>query len=49
LNIDDDTELDETIAELRSEALLELCQDCQDLIIKQNNILARIQIRLAQN
>jgi hypothetical protein len=51
LNIDleDETELDEAINQLRPEALIALRESCLKLIDRQSDILARIQRRLSQN
>jgi hypothetical protein len=51
LNIDleDETELDEVINQLRPEALIALREAAQNLIIRQNSIISRVQSRLAQN
>jgi hypothetical protein len=51
LNIDleDETELDEAINQLRPEALIALRQAAQNLIVRQNSIISRVQDHLAHN
>ena len=50
LNIDleNETELDEVINQLRPEALIALREAAQNLIFRQNSIISRVQSRLAQ-
>ncbi len=49
INIHDDTKLDEAIGRLRPEALFALREGCLEFIDRQNDILGRIQSRLAQS
>jgi hypothetical protein len=49
LNLDDFEQIEEAMNELRAEALHELQEDCLHYIERMNNILARVQHRLAGN
>jgi hypothetical protein len=49
ISLENETELDEAINELRPEALIALREDCLVCIARQHAIIARVERRLAQN